>query len=735
MEDEANNSPNELTTKKQQSKRPREEQLEDGELVSEDGPQLSPLSISAKRSRQEAIFVPSNDDLQPPDLNSSSRFENFTSKQQTATQLSCTVSELCDHTSKSEGTNTSSSPVNECGEDVAEIDRMLEESMHEGWKARGENPFETLTNGPDPNKATISKKVVLRNRAEEYFEVLPDGWIEITHRSGLPVYLHKGTRVCTLSRPYFLGPGSARNHDVPLSSIPCLHQKRLKQAETERPTSTLSSSSAQLARPTANALPNVPEAKVQTIEDYKARNLTSDELFEYAKSVFDFQTIDIVRFKTWADHRAYHKQLKRAKQMTHMAGTIVPLKGPTGEQLAHEANSEEEEPMNHSVGQNVSSALADTGRPKLPANVKLITVPEIDKHSRPHKRQFVLNPQGKSSITVLHEYVQKVLKGLVTYEFTETRNPVCPFTATVKLTTADNDLSRFADPSMKNDKTATCGNPKEGNSGPEKLQKCSIVGSGTGNSKKNAKMEAAKQALKVLIPGIEFDVDGIAGGGVNDKQDDVVELFDLIPITDSRVPELSIRTGQPTPFVILQECLKRNTGLGQVNIESKVERVKHQQHAFSMRVGKHEVRVICVNKREGKQKASQAMLERLHPQITTWGALIRLYGYGAQRRLQETRREKNEIIKLQTVNKHVSDKEHVEVRGPNKALLEKLKIEMRKLSDKQKQKNNGSKRTGAWWWDSSKEKQNVDKANSTYHLDGIPALQTEGSKLLGAIDL
>ncbi|KFD55968.1 hypothetical protein M514_03092 [Trichuris suis] len=734
MEDEANKSVNELATIEQQSKRPTE-QLEDGEWVSEEGSQLSSPSICAKRSKLETISVPSNDDLRPLDLNSSSRFENFTSKQQTSTQLSCTVSKLCNHMNKSEGTNNSSSTINECGEDVAEIDQMLEESMQEGWKAREENSFGTLTNGPDPNKATISKKVVLRNRAEEYFEVLPDGWIEITHRSGLPVYLHKGTRVCTLSRPYFLGPGSARNHDVPLSSIPCLHQKRLKQAESERHTSTLSSSSGQDVAATANVLPNVPEAKVQTIEDYKARNLTSDELFEYAKSVFDFQTIDIVRFKTWADHRAYHKQLKRAKQMTHMAGTVVPLKSSFGEESAREDNSEEEKPVNHPVGQNVNSALADTGRPKLPANVKLITVPEIDKHSRPHKRQFVLNPQGKSSITVLHEYVQKVLKGLVTYEFTETRNPVCPFTATVKLTTADNDLSRFVDPPMKNDKTAACVNPNEGNSGTEKLQKCSIVGSGTGNSKKNAKMEAAKQALKVLIPGIEFDVDGIAGGGVNDKQDDVVELFDLIPITDSRVPELSIRTGQPTPFVILQECLKRNTGLGQVNIESKVERVKHQQHAFSMRVGKHEVRVLCVNKREGKQKASQAMLERLHPQITTWGALIRLYGYGAQRRLQETRREKNEIIKLQTVNKHVSDKEHVEVRGPNKALLEKLKIEMRKLCDKQKQKSNGSKPAGAWWWGSSKENQNADETISTYHPDGVLALQPEGSKLLGAIDL
>jgi len=42
------------------------------------------------------------------------------------------------------------------------------------------------------------------------FDILPEGWLIVTHMSGMPVYLHKQLRVCTLSRPYFLGPGSAR---------------------------------------------------------------------------------------------------------------------------------------------------------------------------------------------------------------------------------------------------------------------------------------------------------------------------------------------------------------------------------------------------------------------------------------------------------------------------------------------------------------------------------------------
>lgn len=50
----------------------------------------------------------------------------------------------------------------------------------------------------------------LLERGQNHFEILPEGWVEITHFSGMPVYLHKQSRVCTLSKPYYLGQGSAR---------------------------------------------------------------------------------------------------------------------------------------------------------------------------------------------------------------------------------------------------------------------------------------------------------------------------------------------------------------------------------------------------------------------------------------------------------------------------------------------------------------------------------------------
>lgn len=82
------------------------------------------------------------------------------------------------------------------------------------------------------------------------------------------------------------------------------------------------------------------------------------------------------------------------------------------------------------------------------------------------------------------------------------------------------------------------------------------LGSGFGNSKKAAKLESAKRALEVLIPGVEFDEDGVAStsapGAAGAEDDEAVALFDMLPMEDSRVPEMSAKAGQPTPYLILQ---------------------------------------------------------------------------------------------------------------------------------------------------------------------------------------
>ncbi|KAL7674396.1 hypothetical protein ACOME3_000676 [Neoechinorhynchus agilis] len=60
-------------------------------------------------------------------------------------------------------------------------------------------------------------------------ENLPEGWIKVTHDSGIPMFLHKATQVVTFSRPYFLGDVTARSHKVPVAAIPCIFYNSVSQ--------------------------------------------------------------------------------------------------------------------------------------------------------------------------------------------------------------------------------------------------------------------------------------------------------------------------------------------------------------------------------------------------------------------------------------------------------------------------------------------------------------------------
>lgn len=83
-------------------------------------------------------------------------------------------------------------------EDI-DIENMLDEGLPEEMKQRkAEQQYEEKF------------KTVLEEKGHNHFEVLPEGWLQITHNSGMPIYLHKTSRVVTMARPYFLGTGSIR---------------------------------------------------------------------------------------------------------------------------------------------------------------------------------------------------------------------------------------------------------------------------------------------------------------------------------------------------------------------------------------------------------------------------------------------------------------------------------------------------------------------------------------------
>ncbi|CAL1276992.1 unnamed protein product [Larinioides sclopetarius] len=506
-----------------------------------------------------------------------------------------------------------------------EIDAMLEEGLMQRRSVDGNNK---------EIEHEEKEKVILKVRGRDHFDVLPEGWIEVTHNSGMPIYLHKQSRVCSVSKPYFLGPGSTRKHEIPVSAIPCLHylrelEKEKGQAEEKEKTeagekekvegeeretngNSISDRVNENSNETKNSVAlngdekkagisdknNVNPAngiflaaKLETVKDTKeSGSLDYLAVREYCKKRFEFQTITVKRFRTWSGRRKHQKQIKRKQ------------------------------------------------RPFLPDNTKLITCPLLpsDKSSaagNSTKREFIMNPSGKSPVCILHEYVQHTLRVQPKYIFKELESASTPYGAIVLIDNVE-------------------------------------YGYGFGSSKKLAKSDAAKVALEILIPKMKmFSPDK------NDSEGQNVDFFDQVRVEDPRVCELSVKAGQPYPYQILLECLKRNYGMGDTEIQFMMKNLKHQKNEFYMKVGKHEISVVCKNKRDGKHRASQAILQKLHPHINSWGSLLRMYGKGSHKTMKEKKEEEQRITELQSqacVNK------------PNMSILNKLKEEMLKYREKVK---------------------------------------------------
>uniref|UniRef100_A0A8C1L757 DGCR8 microprocessor complex subunit n=1 Tax=Cyprinus carpio TaxID=7962 RepID=A0A8C1L757_CYPCA len=473
-----------------------------------------------------------------------------------------------------------------------DVDALLEEGMPMPKKRRLAGDSDHHSDGEAGVQPMMTKiKTVLKSRGRPPTEPLPDGWIMTFHNSGIPVYLHRETRVVTWSRPYFLGTGSIRKHDPPTSSIPCLHYKKMKDLEereqngegiplerVDEPDSTATE------EPTANdtaqgALGQV-KAKVEVCKD---ESVDIEEFRSYLEKCFDFEQVTVKKFRTWAERRQFNRDMKRKQ--------------------------------------------AESERPILPANQKLITLSVQD---APTKKEFVINPNGKSEVCILHEYMQRVLKVRPVYNFFECENPSEPFGASVIIDGV-------------------------------------TYGTGTASSKKLAKN---KSFVLCCIYGCLF-------------LSPTPQYFNHISIEDSRVYELTNKAGLLSPYQILHECLKRNHGMGDTSIKFEVIPGKNQKSEYVMTCGKHTVRGWCKNKRVGKQLASQKILQMLHPHVKNWGSLLRMYG-----------RESNKMVKKENSDKSVIElQQFAKKNKPNLHILNKLREEMMKLAGEREEARKKPKMT------------------------------------------
>jgi len=152
--------------------------------------------------------------------------------------------------------------------------------LDKAYQDKNYNPNENIKKGVTQEDFKEYEKVVLEEICKNHFDILPENWIEATHKSGMPIYLHKKSRVVTLSRPYFLGPGDPKSHLAPLSAISCLQYR--KSLESKK--NIKNEPDFQVSK-LGNMI--IPNAKVETAqENIIKESLTHEELREYCRPLF-----------------------------------------------------------------------------------------------------------------------------------------------------------------------------------------------------------------------------------------------------------------------------------------------------------------------------------------------------------------------------------------------------------------------------------------------------------------
>lgn len=189
-----------------------------------------------------------------------------------------------------------------------------------------------------------------------------------------------------------------------------------------------------------------------------------------------------------------------------------------------------------------------------------------------------INPAGKSPQSLLHEYCTRMLKVKPTYKTEESGNAKTPFMATVEI---------------------------------DGLQ----YGSGIAASKKQARHIAAQATMDIFLPGTFEKLRDV----------DHLKIFDEILIEDESVYELTSKLGLLSPNQVLNECVKRNQGVLTSEVKFEMHHTAKGNICYSIECGKHKATGPCRNKKSGRELAAQALLQKLHPHLETWGSLLRIY--------------------------------------------------------------------------------------------------------------
>ena len=480
----------------------------------------------------------------------------------------------------------------------------LEDSMDE---TVAEKSAET----PETPVASGQPKIYHRWTVKGYWQdkhkhSLPDGWCEVFHTSGFPLYFHKQTRVVTLSRPYFLGSSSVRHHLIPVTAIPCLYMKRLQEEQNETESTSPATEEAkcpfqmaqaqqeQQQQPPAETMCPANRKRKRSEEDVEEGEISSPrpataiepistdsvlpssaemsstrpmkpQQLPVSLQILTNSTLDdALRFSTLTSDelRAYcqrrfafeQREFKFFPSLGDKWKYIRQAQMKRREQnTPADAQIIELKPPSNDPAALVSATLKTTNAAPQPSMKSSIPVTETNPLA-PNKKVTIDLYPSKSPIALLQEYAFKVLKAAVRYDWFTTDVSNSPFGCRV-------------------------------------LVGETVYGTGIGRNKRTAKLNATEESLFILVPQYKklqqqqqqtatketpveekpTDEDGCIDDDepssvvnatrpseINDSEQGNTSLLDEYLISDINIYNVCITLGKPTPYQMLEKSLTYN---------------------------------------------------------------------------------------------------------------------------------------------------------------------------------
>ena len=230
-------------------------------------------------------------------------------------------------------------------------------------------------------------------------------------------------------------------HSIPQNAIPCLNYKKaleVEEAAKQREKDSI-----------------FPIAKVESVEENNRNALLKPEEYrEYCQKLFIFKKHTVKKFNSWAERRTHQRHerdqtIKRIKMSVqeHQRRKKMSNKVPNNE--ANNVNNQQSTELNtdnnqsvqseQSKSKNSSNGIIENAKPVLPEGTKIISIPVFEmeqeaeenplrqKILKKSKKDWVLNPAGKSTVCILHEYLQHSIKKAPEYKYQEMESSATPY--------------------------------------------------------------------------------------------------------------------------------------------------------------------------------------------------------------------------------------------------------------------------------------------------------------------